>query len=205
MPARPFRSVFPEIRMPLKLFHFEACPYCEKIRYAMRRLDLRYESVEIDPADRSAVKAVSGQEKVPVLVDGEVVVHDSSRILRYLVRTYGGGRLLPDEPRSRALAWILEEYADEVLGPLLHRSARGTDGEGQPLNEAGKAALKTDLSHHFEALEQLFLGDEHALGSRVTLGDIALYAFLSRLELYSPRGIPADYPRIKAWYARMKV
>jgi glutathione S-transferase len=190
--------------MPLKLFHFQACPYCEKVRYALRRLDLRYESVEIDPADRTAVKSVSGQEKVPVLADGETVVHDSTRILRYLVRTYGGGRLLPDEPRARSLAWIIEEYADEALGPLLHRASRGADAGGQRLSEAGKAALKAELAHHYEALEQLLGGEDYALGGRLTLADVALYAFVSHQELYSPRGIPPEYPKIKAWYGRMK-
>ncbi len=190
--------------MPLKLYHFEACPYCEKVRYALRRLDLRYENAEIDPADRSAVKAVSGQEKVPVLVDGETVVHDSTRILRYLVRTYGGGRLLPEDSRSRGLAWIIEEYADEVLAPLLRRASRGVDAEGKPLGDSGRAALKAEMAHHYEALEQLLGGEDYALGSRLSLADIALYAFISRLELYSPRGIPAEYAKIRAWYGRMK-
>ena len=190
--------------MPLKLYHFEACPYCEKVRYAMRRLDLRYESAEIDPSDRSAVKAISGQEKVPVLVDGETVVSDSTRILRYLVRTYGGGRLLPDDSRLRGMAWVIEEYADEVLGPLLHRAIRGVDEQGQPLTEAGRVALKTEMSHHYEAVEQILGGEDYALGSRLTLADVALYSFISRLELYSPRGIPPEYGRIKAWYGRMK-
>jgi glutathione S-transferase len=190
--------------MSLKLYHFQSCPYCEKVRFAMRRLDLRYESVEIDPADRTAVKAVSGQEKVPVLVDGETVVHDSTRILRYLVRTYGGGRLLPDDPRSRGLAWVIEEYADEVLGPLLRRASRGVDEEEKPLGEAGRAAMKAELAHHYEALEQLLGGEDYALGGRLTLADVALYAFFSRLELYSPRGIPPEYARIKAWHGRMK-
>src|SRR2546426_599753 len=106
------------VRMALKLYHFEACPYCEKVRSVLRRMDLRFESVEIDPADRSAVKAVSGQEKVPVLADGDMVVHDSTRILRYLVRTYGGGRFLPDDAHSRGLMWILDDYVDEALIPL---------------------------------------------------------------------------------------
>ena len=52
--------------MALKLYHFEACPYCEKVRGTLRRMDLRYESVEIDPSDRAAVKAVSGQELTPL-------------------------------------------------------------------------------------------------------------------------------------------
>jgi len=190
--------------MALKLYHFEACPYCEKVRYAMRRLDLRYESAEIDPANRSEVKALSGQELVPVLVDGEVVVHDSTRILRYLVRMHGGGRLLPDDSRSRGLAWVIEEYADEVLGPLLRRASRGMDAAGRPLDDGGRNALKTEMAHHYEALEQLLGGEDYALGSRLTLADIALYAFISRLELYSPRGVPPEYPKIRAWYSRMK-
>lgn len=191
--------------MAMKLYHFEACAYCEKVRSTLKRMDVRYESVEIDPSDRSAVKAISGQEKVPVLADGDAVVHDSTRILRYLVRTYGGGRFLPDDAHSRGLMWILEEYVDEVLIPLLDRSGRSVDDHGKALDEAGKAALKAEAAHQYETLEQLLSSDEFALANRVTLADIALYACLSRLELYSPRGIPNDYPRIRAWYTRMKV
>lgn len=190
--------------MALQLYHFEACPYCEKVRYALKRLALRFESLEIDPSDRSVVKTVSGQEKVPVLADGDMVIHDSTRILRYLVRSCGGGRLLPDEARMRGMAWVIEEYADEALAPLLERSRRGVDEKGQPLPEAGRAALRTELAHHYEALEQILGGEDYVLGSRPSLADISLYAFLSRLELYSPRGIPAEYGKIRAWYGRMK-
>jgi glutathione S-transferase len=190
--------------MSLKLYHFEACPYCEKVRSALRRMEVRYESVEIDPADRSSVREVSGQEKVPVLVDGETVIQDSTRILRYLVKSYGGGRFLPDDSRSRALAWIIEEYVDEALIPLLGSQRRGVDAKGAALDESGKALLRSELAHHYEALDQLLAGDGFALGARPTLADISLFACLSRVELYSPRGIPAEYPAIRSWYARMK-
>jgi glutathione S-transferase len=190
--------------MSLKLYHFEACPYCEKVRSTLRRMDLKYESLEIDPSDRSAVKAASGQQKVPVLVDGETVIYDSSRILRYLVRAYGGGRFLPDDAHTRGMMWILEEYVDEVLIPLLRRAGRSVDPDGKPMDDAGKALLKLEATHQYEALEQLLGSDGFALGDRMTLADIALYACLSRLELYSPRGIPAEFQRVRAWYARMK-
>ena len=191
--------------MSLKLYHFEASPYCEKVRSTLKRMDLRYESVEIDPSDRSAVQAVSGQEKVPVLADGDMVVHDSTRILRYLVRTYGGGRFLPDDAHSRGLMWIVEEYVDEVLIPLMRKVGRNAQGRDDSMGDAAKAALKTEAAHQYESLEQLLGSDGFALGSRVTLADIALYACLSRLELYSARGIPAEFPGIRAWYSRMKV
>jgi glutathione S-transferase len=167
-------------------------------------MDLKYESVEIDPADRSAVMAISGQEKVPVLADGETVIHDSTRILRYLVRAYGGGRFLPDDAHTRGMMWIVEEYVDEALIPMLRRTVRSVDAGDKPLNDAGKDALKREATHQYEALEQLLGADGYALGDRVTLADIALYACLSRLELYSPRGIPAEFQRVRAWYTRMK-
>jgi glutathione S-transferase len=190
--------------MALKLFHFEACPYCEKVRSTLKRMDLKYESVEIDPSDRSGVKAVSGQELVPVLVDGDATIHDSTRILRYLVRTYGGGRFLPDDAHSRGLMWILEEYVDEVLIPLLRRASRAVDAKGNSLDDARKAVLKSESTQQFESLDQLLSSDGFILGGRLCLADIALYACLSRLELYSPRGIPPEYQRIRAWYGRMK-
>ena len=190
--------------MALKLYHFEACPYCEKVRSTLKRMDLKYESVEIDPSDRAVVKAVSGQELVPVLVDGDATIQDSTRILRYLVQTYGGGRFLPDDAPSRGLMWILEDYVDELLIPLVRRAGRNVDADGNALDDAGKAALKAELTRQFESLDRLLNSDGFVLGGRVSLADIALYACLSRLELYSPRGIPADYQRIRAWYGRMK-
>ena len=35
-------------------------------------------------ADRPEIVELTGQERVPVLVEGEEVVHDSKRILEYL-------------------------------------------------------------------------------------------------------------------------
>ena len=38
------------------------------------------------------MRALTGQEKTPVLVDGDVVVADSRRIVAYLYGIYGDGR-----------------------------------------------------------------------------------------------------------------
>lgn len=185
----------------MRLLHFESCPYCEKVRYALRWLELPFQSREIDPADRAEVLEASGQKLVPVLIDGDIVVSDSTRILRYLVKSYSGGRLLPHEARGRGLAWIVEEYADELLGPLLKKATRGPAGGGE---ESEQNPLRAELESHYQALEQALEDEEFVLGSRLSLADIALYAFLSRVELYHPRGIPASYVRVRSWYQRMK-
>ena len=179
-----------------------------RIVWLLEELGLPYELNRMDfhPKDLKSDehRARHPLGRVPVLEDGEAVIHDSTRILRYLVRTYGGGKLLPDDSRSRGLVWVIEEYADEGFAPLLRRATLGVDEAGQRLTPAGRTALRSELAHHYEALEQVLGNDDFFVGNRATLADIALYGLLSRVELYSPRGIPSEYAKIRAWYGRMK-
>ncbi len=73
----------------LKLYHLESCPFCQRVRKVLAEMDLPFESRLVDPWDRSEVERLSGQTLVPVLVDGEQVMSDSSAILDYLREKYG--------------------------------------------------------------------------------------------------------------------
>ncbi len=75
----------------ITLYQVEWCPYCHRVREALTELGLDYEIVTV-PArlpDRAEVIALSGQERVPVIKDGDLVVADSARIVAYLEETYG--------------------------------------------------------------------------------------------------------------------
>ncbi|HEU4402782.1 MAG TPA: glutathione S-transferase family protein [Candidatus Polarisedimenticolia bacterium] len=180
----------------MRLFNFEACPFCEKVRLSLKRMGLDYESVVIDPAERGAVEKVSGQRLVPVLCDGDRVIPDSTRILRYLIARYGERGMLPAGPADQALAWIVEDYADEVLGPLIHAAL-----SQQP---AVDEEIEKHLETQFRNLEQLFSERGFALGGALSLADIALYAFLGRLVRHDGKAISAGFPHLKAWYSRME-
>jgi glutathione S-transferase len=75
----------------MKLYNLTGCPYCRLVVNRLSELGLAYETVEVPAAhaDRHAVRAVSGQSYVPVLVDGDVVLDDENDILAYLDKTYG--------------------------------------------------------------------------------------------------------------------
>ena len=71
--------------MSRALYHLEKCPQCEMVRLALALGGLEHESHEIDPDDREPVRLVSGQTRVPVLVEENgKVLHDPHRILRHL-------------------------------------------------------------------------------------------------------------------------
>ncbi len=70
----------------LKLYHVEWCPECEVVRNKLDELGFSYEQ-EIVPdvrPFRKSVVAVSGQDYVPVLVDGETVLTETHEILQHL-------------------------------------------------------------------------------------------------------------------------
>jgi glutathione S-transferase len=74
----------------LKLYSLEFCPYCEVVIKKLNELGLAYEKIEVPAArpQRKEVFQVSGQNTVPVLQDGDVVLSDEEEIVGYLDRTY---------------------------------------------------------------------------------------------------------------------
>lgn len=81
----------------LTLYQFEACPYCQTVRQKLSDMEMTYISVCVSPehVERGAVRRVSGQSQVPVLVDGDTVLTDEQDIIPYLERNYarGGARV----------------------------------------------------------------------------------------------------------------
>ena len=62
-----------------------------------------------------AVLAANPKGQVPVLVDGDVTLYDSTVILEYLEDAYPEPQLYPHDAKARALCRQLELEADEVL------------------------------------------------------------------------------------------
>jgi glutathione S-transferase len=76
----------------VRLYHRWKCPWCAAARQSIENVGAEVELVEVPyPRDeRDEVERVSGQRRVPVLVDGDEVVVESRRVVRYLYANYGG-------------------------------------------------------------------------------------------------------------------
>ncbi|OCL25545.1 glutaredoxin [Orenia metallireducens] len=75
----------------IKLYQFETCPFCAKVRNKLDELELEYEKIEVpkDREKRTKIKELSGQIKVPVIEDSDgTVVNDSAKIIEYLEEKY---------------------------------------------------------------------------------------------------------------------
>jgi glutathione S-transferase len=190
--------------MSRRLYQIATCPYCIKVSAALDRLGLEYQAVAVDPGDRREVRRLSGQALVPVLVDGETVVADSTAILRYLVAAKRGAELLPEDPRGQALAWLIEGYADDRLGPLVEDVLQAGPPWPRPASGHGEARATAALARELDTIEGLLSGQDYVLGDSPTLADLALHAFLGRLGAGETSPVPEEFTRLRSWYARLR-
>ena len=100
----------------LELHQFKHSPYCLKARMALAAKKLEYRTVEITPAiGQIDIFQKTGQRKLPVLFDDEIIIHDSSSIIRHLETIKIEPKLIPDNPKEASQSQIIENWADTTL------------------------------------------------------------------------------------------
>lgn len=97
------------------LYQYQISPFCDKVRRAMRLKGIAWDAVEIPVIPSAKFKSISPTGKFPAVDFGGTIVVDSSDIIRHLDEIVPEPRLIPLDPRHRADALILEDWADESL------------------------------------------------------------------------------------------
>lgn len=91
-------------------------PYCWRTIQALLHKGLTFERRSMKFTDRACIEP-SGQERVPVLVDGERWIADSWDIAAYLDQAYGDRPALFEGDAARAEARFINSWADNSLHP----------------------------------------------------------------------------------------
>ncbi len=105
----------------LKLYDYPDCPFCQKVRVILAEKDLEYEKIFVDLRKQEQKSPdflrLNPYGKVPVLIDEEEVVYDSTVINEYLEDEYPLPRLMPEDSQGRARVRLLEDYCDNSFIP----------------------------------------------------------------------------------------
>jgi glutathione S-transferase len=104
---------------PLTIIGSYVSPYVRKVLACMNLKGLVYEVDPITPFfGNEEFQRMSPLRRIPVLVDGDFSISDSSVICAYLDEAFPAHPLFPSDPQERARARWFEEYADTRLGDL---------------------------------------------------------------------------------------
>ena len=185
----------------------------ERVALALAHKGLEVEWVDVDPRDRSRVQKVSGQPLVPVLVDGERVVADSTEVMRYLEQQQPEPPLWPPDPARRAELDVFLDWFNHVWKrpPNEIEAERGRD---RP-DVARIAELGAELSGSLDVFEALLDGRDYLYGD-FSAADCAAFPFLryavDRVEeddepfhqiLRDHLALDGRHPRVEAWIGRV--
>lgn len=135
--------------------------------------------------------------QVPVLVDGDAVVPDSTAILVYLAKTHGP-EWLPSDPVGAAHVqrWLSVASGEVAYGPC---AARLLTVFGQPFDAKEVIAR----AHRILSLMDAELaGRDWIAANRPTIADVALYSYIAR----APEGNVdrSGYGHVTAWLQRIE-
>jgi glutathione S-transferase len=187
----------------------------ERVALALAHKGLDAESVWVDPVDRKDVRRVSGQPLVPVLVDGDKVIADSTRILEYLDERYPQRPLYPDDTASRAEMQVFIDWFNRIW--KVPPNAIAAELVKARPSEKRVAEWGAELTGRLDLFERLLEDRGHLLGEDFSAADCAAFPFLKYAALPLPDGddelfhrVLADYqplgdahPRLESWIRRV--
>jgi glutathione S-transferase len=192
----------------MKIIGSYVSPYVRKVLACLALKDLVYEIDPITPFyGGEEFDRLSPLRRIPVLVDGDVSLCDSSVICAYLDEAYPGRPLLPADVRDRARARWLEEYADTRLGDvfiwglfyqkIVHPIVWGAPGDRARIEKT----LNEDLPRELDYLEGQLPAEGFLFGD-IGLADISIATFF-RNGAYAGFEVDAGrWPRTAAFVAR---
>jgi len=93
-------------------------PYCWRTKLALAHKNLAYDTVPWRFIEKPEIQ-FSGQDKVPVLVDGKTVIHDSQAIAEYLETTYPNEASLFGDPAAKAMMVFVKNWTELTLHPTI--------------------------------------------------------------------------------------
>jgi len=199
--------------MMLRLFRAPFSTNVERVALALAHKGLEVESVEISYDDRSPVIEVSGQPLVPVLVDDDQVIPDSTRILRHLEERWPEPPLFPRDPARRAELDVFLEWFNEVW--KVAPNAIEQELERDRPDDGRIAAFSARMRGSLDVFEEMLDGRDHLFGD-FSAADCAAFPFLKFAKLRDPADdelfhriledklrLNGGHPRLAAWIERV--
>jgi glutathione S-transferase len=177
---------------PLRVYRIPFSTNVERIALACGYKAIDVEWIDVDPADRSEVVRVSGQELMPVVVAGDTVLHDSPAILEWLEERVPEPPLYPREPARRAEVEIFLQWFNQLWKRPPNLIA---DEETKPTPDARRIAELGERMRRAIPLFERLLHDRDYLFGDFGIADVTAFPFLK----YAVFGLPeADDERFHA-------
>ena len=182
-------------------------PFARKVALALDYKGLAYETIDgLTHENRDELLKINPRAEVPVLVDGDVTVVNSSDIVAYLDLKYPERPIYPASLKDRVEARAFERLADSRIDAIMLDCSIWLWADRKDTAPAGlMAAGQADLDTIFARVEAVLADRPTPLPfGHWTIAEFALWPHLAALRALGFTMSPDTYPRLNAWLAAMR-
>jgi GST-like protein len=180
-------------------FYFSGAPNPTKIALFLEEAGLPYEAIPVDTRKGDQHKPdflkVNPNAKVPVIVDGDAVVFDSSAILMYLGEKTG--KFMPaNTPKARGemLSWML--FIGSGIGPYFGQAVHFRNYAPEKLPYAINRYL-FEAQRHIGIINDRLGKQKYMVGDSYSIVDMNLWGWARLANFVMGDGTIDKYPNVK--------
>ena len=173
--------------------------------WLLQEMGVEFEPIIIDPRlgehQSEGFRKLNPNGKLPVLVDGDLVLFESLAICLYLVEKFPEKKMLPEDPASRALAYQWMMFCATELESALWRIDRHTFIYPEEKRLPADIELaRGDYLKGARVLDAHMDGREFVAGERFSVADVVLGYVLFWSEWEK---LLDETPNLKRYRARL--
>ena len=165
-------------------------PFSHRCRIVLFEKGMDFQVIDVDvynmPED---LAVISPYNRVPVLVERDLVLHDANIINEYIDERFPHPQLMPADPVMRARARLfLHRFEDELYChiPAIEQGA-------QKIADKARLAVRDNLMQ----IAPVFLKQKYMLGDEFSMLDVAIAPLLWRLDYYGVQLSKESAPLMK--------
>lgn len=178
-------------------FYYHHTPNPMKVGLMLEELGVEYETFGVDILEgdqhKPEFRALNPNGKVPLIVDGQVVVFDSNAILLYLAEKHQ--RFLPVDPvaRGQALSWLF--FVATGLSPFSGQAVHFLRHAPEQLPYAQNRYLK-EVQRHYQVMDDLLAGSRYLAGTEYSIADMAFWGWANMAPIIMEDGLES-FPNVR--------
>ena len=163
----------------MTLYSGITCPFSQRCRIVLYEKGMDFEIIDVDIHNKPEDLAVMNPyNEVPVLVERDLILHESNIINEYIDERFPHPQLMPADPVMRARARLfLHRFENELFCNVKVLEAGATGKEATKAREAIRDGLTT--------IAPVFAKQKFMLGEDFSMIDVAIAPLMWRLEHYN--------------------
>ena len=191
--------------MTLQLYAHPFSSYCQKVLIALYENGLPFTFRMLEPSEkRNLVEfaRLSPMRRMPVLVDGERVVLESSVIIEYLGLYHPGAvRLIPEDAKAALEVRMLDRAFDNYIMGQMQKFVFDCIRPENSRDPTGVQEAAGMLDRAYAWLDRILAGRAWAAGDAFSMADCAAAPSLFYADWVRP--IPDELANLRAYRQRL--